>query len=41
VKDIVIVADLGAAGNLVKNILLLSEEIDWPLNQTKDWKYYD
>jgi hypothetical protein len=31
VKDIVIVADLGAAGNLVKNILLLSEEIHWPM----------
>jgi hypothetical protein len=31
VKDIVIVADLGAAGNLVRNLLLLSNQIDWPM----------
>ena len=29
-KDILIVADLGAAGNLVKNIILLGN-VDWPL----------
>lgn len=29
--DIVVVADLGAAGNLVRNLLLLSEQTDWPL----------
>lgn len=31
VKDIVVVADLGAAGNLVRNLLLLSSQTDWPL----------
>lgn len=31
VSDIVIVADLGAAGNLVRNLILLSEQVDWPL----------
>jgi len=31
VKDILIVADLGAAGNLVRNLLLLSDQTDWPL----------
>ena len=31
VKDIVIVADLGAAGNLVRNLILLSDQVDWPL----------
>jgi hypothetical protein len=31
VKDILIIADLGAAGNLVRNLLLLSAQVDWPL----------
>lgn len=31
VNDIVIVADLGAAGNLIRNLTLLSEQVDWPL----------
>lgn len=26
-----VIADLGSAGNLVKNLLLLSEQTDWPL----------
>lgn len=35
VKDIVIVADLGAAGNLIRNLLLLSDQVHWPLNQER------
>lgn len=35
VKDIVVVADLGAAGNLVKNLLLLSDQTDWPLRSDR------
>lgn len=35
VKDIVIVADLGAAGNLVRNLLLLSHQTDWPLQTNR------
>jgi len=31
VKDIIVIADLGAAGNLVRNLLLLSNQTDWPL----------
>jgi hypothetical protein len=30
VKDFVVVADLGAAGNLLRNLMLLGET-DWPL----------
>jgi hypothetical protein len=33
--DIVVVADLGAAGNLVRNLLLLSEQTDWPLSTNR------
>lgn len=32
VKDIVVVADLGAAGNLVRNLIMLSDQVDWPLS---------
>lgn len=31
VKNILVIADLGAAGNLVKNLLWLSPDVDWPL----------
>jgi hypothetical protein len=31
VKDLLVIADLGAAGNLVRNLLMLSDQIDWPL----------
>jgi len=34
VKDIVVVADLGAAGNLIRNLLLLGST-DWPLATNK------
>lgn len=34
-KDIVVVADLGAAGNLVRNLLLLSNQIEWPMHSSR------
>jgi hypothetical protein len=42
VKDIVVIADLGAAGNLVRNLLLLSGgNVIGPIAETNNWKYYD
>jgi len=35
VKNILIIADLGAAGNLIKNLLWLSSEVDWPIPKDK------
>lgn len=31
-RNVLIVADLGAAGNLLRNLLLLNEHFDWPLS---------
>ena len=33
---ILLVGDLGAGTNMVKNILLLSEDVDWPANPVID-----
>jgi hypothetical protein len=35
VENILIVADLGAAGNLIKNLCLLSNDSDWPLPESR------
>lgn len=35
VKNTLIIADLGAAGNLVKNLCLLSSNVHWPLNNSR------
>lgn len=35
VKNILVIADLGAAGNLVKNLLFLSDQVDWPLKDDR------
>jgi len=35
VMDIVVIADLGSAGNLVRNLLLLSDQFDWPLTTNR------
>ena len=35
IKNIVIIGDLGAGSNIVKNLILLGNNVDWPLRTDK------
>lgn len=41
VTNILVLADLGAAGNLVKNLALLSNQVDWPLQENRFLRILD